>query len=103
MLSERAKAVAAAADLRSPADGVVVARKVQQGEPVNPSMTDLFQIATQLTSLQAVITPDARTLARIHAGQTAAVRLPGPCNGCNGPTARPRNSVGFFYPPPAFV
>jgi multidrug resistance efflux pump len=73
---EQGKAAAAAREIRSPADGVVIARKGQQGEPVDPSMTDLVQIATNLTSMQVVLTPDPRVLARIHTSQTASVRLP---------------------------
>jgi multidrug resistance efflux pump len=73
---EQGKAAAAAREIRSPADGVVTARKGQQGEPVDPSMTDLVQIATNLTSMQVVLTPEPRVLARIHTSQTASVRLP---------------------------
>jgi multidrug resistance efflux pump len=73
---EQGKAAAAAREIRSPADGVVIARKGQPGEPVDPSMIDLMQVATDLTSVQVVLTPEPRVLARIHTGQTASVRLP---------------------------
>ncbi len=73
---ELARGGAGAAEIHSPADGIVLARKELQGQRVDPSMTDLVQIATDLASLQAVVTPDASVLARIHAGQAAVVRIP---------------------------
>ncbi len=73
---EHARGGAGATEIHSPVDGIVVARKELQGQRVDPSMTDLVQIATDLTSLTAVVTPDASVLARIHAGQTAVVRVP---------------------------
>jgi multidrug resistance efflux pump len=73
---EHARGGASAAEVHSPADGIVLARKELQGQRVDPSMTDLMQIATDLTSLQAVVTPDASMFARIHAGQAAVVRIP---------------------------
>jgi multidrug resistance efflux pump len=73
---EHARGGAGSAEIHSPVDGIVLARKELQGQRVDPSMTDLMQIATDLTSLQAVATPDASVLPRIHAGQAAAVRIP---------------------------
>jgi multidrug resistance efflux pump len=73
---EHARGGAGAGEIHSPVDGIVLARKELQGQRVDPSMTDLLQIATDLTSLTAVVTPDASVLARMHAGQAAVVRIP---------------------------
>ena len=73
---DRAKAALSTGEIHSPADGIVMARHGQPGDPVDPSVKDLFQIATDLTELQVVAPADASTLARLHAGQSAAVRVP---------------------------
>jgi len=73
---ESAKAAAASGDLHSPADGVVVSRRGQPGEPVDRSMKDLVEIATDLKSMQVAVSPEPPVLARIRAGQSATVRLP---------------------------
>ena len=72
---DRAKAELANVEIHSPADGIVIARRGQAGEPVDPSMKDLLQIGTELTSLQITVTPDPATLARIHAGQSATIHV----------------------------
>ncbi len=71
---ERAKEHAVAGELHSPADGIVVARHGQPGDMVDPSAA-LVDIATDLTALQVIITPDAVSLAKIHANLPATVRL----------------------------
>ena len=73
---ERAKEELATAEVHSPVDGIVMARRGQPGEPVDPSTKDLLQIGTDLTSLQVTVTPDAAMLGRIHVGQAASVRVP---------------------------
>jgi multidrug resistance efflux pump len=73
---ERAKADLANAEIHSPADGIVMARRGQPGEPVNPSIQDLLQIGTELTALQVVLAVNSVQLARIHVGQAAGVRVP---------------------------
>jgi HlyD family secretion protein len=73
---ERAKAAAAAVEMHSPVDGIVVERQELQGLAVDPSMKELVKIATDLTSLQVVAAADASVLARIHAGQAATVQAP---------------------------
>lgn len=70
---DQAKADLNRGEIHSPVDGIVAARKGAPGEPVNASATDLFEIATDLTQLQVRLTADP---ARIHAGQTASVRVP---------------------------
>ncbi len=69
----KAKDAVAEGDLHSPADGVVLTRNVHQGDQVEESAEGLLTIATQLTKLAVVLTPDPAVLARIHAGQTAFV------------------------------
>lgn len=71
----KAKDAMAVCDLHSPADGVVLARNVHQGAPVEASEESLMAIATDLTKLAVALTPDAAVFARIHAGQHAFVRL----------------------------
>jgi HlyD family secretion protein len=73
---EHAKTELSTAEVHSPADGIVMARRGQPGDPEDPSIKDLLQIGTELTSLQVLLTPDPATLARIHAGQAVTVRVP---------------------------
>lgn len=71
---ERAKAQSVAGELHSPADGIVAARHGQPGDMVEAG-AKLIDLATDLTALQAIVTPDAANLARIHANQSATVHL----------------------------
>ncbi len=64
-----------AGEVRSPAEGVVIARHGQQGDRVTRATKDFFQIAVNLTALQVVIAPQPQELPRIHAGQTAAIEI----------------------------
>ena len=66
---------AAATELVSPAQGLVVTRNGEVGQSFGPDK-DLFQIATQLSLLEVTLEPDPPTLARIEAGQPAQVSLP---------------------------
>lgn len=66
---DHARESAAAAEIHSPVTGVLVGRTRQAGEEVTPEVSDLFQIATDLAALEAVLEPPARELARIRAGQ----------------------------------
>jgi len=61
--------------LHSPADGILLARHGDIGQPVDPSTQDLLQIATDLTSLQVIVTPPATLLPRIRPGQSASVHM----------------------------
>jgi multidrug resistance efflux pump len=74
---DRAKADVANAEIHSPADGIVMARRGAPGELVDLSVKDLFQIGTKLTSLQVSVSPNPATLARIHPGKTATVHVTG--------------------------
>jgi multidrug resistance efflux pump len=67
---------AAASEIHSPVDGIVLERQELQGLAVDPSMKEMFKIGTALTSLQVVAAADASVLSRIHAGQSAAIRIP---------------------------
>jgi multidrug resistance efflux pump len=71
----KAKDAVAEGDLHSPADGVVLTRKVHQGDQVEESAEGLLTIATELTKLAVSLTPDPAVLARIHARQQAFVRV----------------------------
>jgi multidrug resistance efflux pump len=70
---EGAKADLAAAEVHSPVDGVVVAAPAQAGTEVHKSATDLFQIAVDLSLLEAVLEPDPLALERVKPGQAAVV------------------------------
>lgn len=72
---EVAKADLAAAEVHAPVDGVVVGRRGNPGDPVDRSMKDLFQIATDLTRLAVILEPPPPVLARIHPGQTAVITV----------------------------
>lgn len=73
----QAKDAVAACDLHSPADGVVLARNIHQGQEVEAQAKALLTIATELTELAVALPADPAVLARIHAGQHAFVRLDG--------------------------
>jgi HlyD family secretion protein len=71
--SDNAQSTIIAGEVRSPAEGVVIARHGAQGDPVTRKIKDFFQIAVNLTALQVVAAPQPPELQRIHAGQTAAI------------------------------
>ena len=71
---ERAKDSAASGEIHSPADGIVVARLGQPGDHVEQRVK-LMDLATELTALQAVVSPDAASLGRIHEAQAAVVTM----------------------------
>jgi multidrug resistance efflux pump len=73
---EAASSDAGAADLRSPVDGLVVARRGAEGEAVTREVRDLFQIAVDLSTFQAVAEPDPNALPKIHPGQQALLHFP---------------------------
>ena len=73
---EQAKAALGSGDLHSPADGIVIARQGDPGQPIDPSMKNVVEIATDLTQLQATVAP-AGDVSRLHPGQTVTVQLDG--------------------------
>ena len=72
---EHAKADVAAAEVHSPVDGVVVARRGEPGEDVTPDITDLFQVATELSSLEIILNPTPAQLKRIRPGQPVSIHV----------------------------
>jgi multidrug resistance efflux pump len=72
---ETVQASVAAGQIYSPVSGIVASRRGLAGDEVNPSIRDLFQIATDLSVLEAVAVPSAADLARIKPGQEAFVAL----------------------------
>jgi multidrug resistance efflux pump len=72
---EEAKAELAAGDVHSPGDGVVMARHGHVGELVDKTLTDLFQVAVDLGTLQLTVAPDPHSLARIQAGQKVMISV----------------------------
>jgi multidrug resistance efflux pump len=72
---EGAKAELAAGDITSPVSGIVAGRRGQAGEDVNPTVKDLFRIATDLTVMEAVADAGSSDFARVKEGQEAFVAL----------------------------
>lgn len=102
---EQAKADIAAGEVRSPVDGLVVARRGQPGESVNRSIQDLFQIAVATSAMEVVANAQPPVLSRIHPGQAASIILPEAPNGeIAGSVRELRNGqvvVSFISPTPA--
>jgi multidrug resistance efflux pump len=73
---DEAHAESGSGDVRSPAEGIVVARCCQVGESVTAVSTNLFQIAGDLTQLQVAASADSATIEKIHPGQMAAIEIP---------------------------
>jgi multidrug efflux pump subunit AcrA (membrane-fusion protein) len=71
----QAQAEPAAGEVNSTADGVVIARRGETGEPITKAVTDMFRIAVDLGTLQIVASADAQSAPRIHAGQAAAIEI----------------------------
>jgi multidrug resistance efflux pump len=72
---DQARESAAAAEIRSPVDGLVVARTRNLGEEVATTVLDLFQIAVNLSALEAVVEPEPPVLARVRPGQEALIQI----------------------------
>ena len=70
---EDAKASLAAAEVHSPVDGYVVSRKGEVGSDATAAGSDLFQIATDLYALEAVLDLKPEQLARVTPGTPALV------------------------------
>lgn len=60
------------AEIRSPVDGVVVARN---GEPGRPASADIFDIATDMYALEVALEPPPPVLQRLRPGQPALVLI----------------------------
>jgi HlyD family secretion protein len=102
---ETAATQAAGAEVRSPVNGMVVARKGEPGKMLGPDEgKDLFEIAVDLSQLEVVFQPDAATLKRIRPGQDAllyAADFPGVIPGRVKEIKGGEATVEFISPSPA--
>jgi multidrug resistance efflux pump len=93
----------ASGEVHSPVNGVVVSRRGQPGDDVNRSMQDLFVVATDLSHLEVVLEPPPPVLARMHAGQQAAITVaetPSPLSGQVKSVDQGKVVVEFANPDP---
>ena len=72
---ENAVAQISLGEVRSPADGFVVARKGQVGDVVPEGMEDLFLIATDLTHLRVVVDAPPELIGEVQVGQQASLQV----------------------------
>ena len=72
---EEAKADLAAADIVSPADGVLIGARAKQGDEVKAATTDLFHIGFDLHELAVTVEPDPSVMARLKQGLPALVTI----------------------------
>ena len=68
-------AVMEAAQIVSPVNGLVTGMAARQGEEVSLTMESLFQIATDLSHMEAIVDPPPPELERILPGQFASIHL----------------------------
>jgi multidrug resistance efflux pump len=73
---ETAQGALEAAEVRSPVEGLIVARKGEIGKPAQEAGDDLFTIATDTYALEVVLEPQPEMLKKIRPGQQALVILP---------------------------
>jgi len=64
------------AEVHSPVDGLIVARKGEVGKPAQEAGDELFTIATDTYALEVVLEPASDILKKIQPGQQALVILP---------------------------
>jgi multidrug resistance efflux pump len=72
---EEAKADLNSAEIHSPSDGVLVKVSKQNGEPVDRRVTEVFQIAVDLTTMEAVVALNPEELKLVKPGQAAVLYL----------------------------
>ena len=72
---EEAKTDLNSAEIHAPADGVIVKVSKQNGEPVDRRVTEVFQIAVDLTAMEAVVELNAEELKLVKPGQAAKIYL----------------------------
>src|SRR5579872_4420533 len=70
---EEAQGAFEKAEVRAPVDGLIVGRKGELGKRVLESGNELFQIATDIFSLEVPLEPRPEVLKRIRPGQSALV------------------------------
>lgn len=73
---DAAKEEMRSAELRSPADGVIVSIAKQAGEPVEKGFPDLIRISTDLTLLEIPLEIPPAILKRIQPGAAAILEMP---------------------------
>jgi len=91
-------------EVYAPADGVVIARNGETGEPITKADTDLFRIAVELKALRVVASPDAQSLPRIHQGEAATIEIkevPGKVEGTVHEIKGGQVVIDFTSPAPA--
>lgn len=100
---EEADAHLAAGQLRSPVDGVIIQRKGNAGEEIQPGVRDFFVIAVNLNQLQAVADAPPTVWPRLKPGQPALVLVaeaPEPLPGAIDKLEGGRVFVAFSNPHP---
>ena len=63
----------ASAEIHSPVDGLLLSRAKQAGDEVDRDLKDLFQIAVDLSALEAWVEPEPPVLERLQRGQQAVI------------------------------
>jgi len=101
---DQAEAFAAATEIRSPVDGLVISRNGEVGREIGPETTSLFRIAVDPAFLEAVLEPEPPLLERTKPGLAALILsadLPG--DGISGTVRAVENGqvvVEFVSPTP---
>jgi len=102
---EAAKADLAASEIHAPVDGIVVGRRGAEGDEVTPETKDLFEIAVDLSQLEAVVEPPPAILDRIRPELPALLQIAEvPGQGIEGKVREVRGRevvVEFLSPSPA--
>lgn len=62
-------------DVLSPVNGIVVGRRGMAGDDTHPSMTDLFQIASDLSLMYAIADANPDQISKLKKGQAATVAI----------------------------
>jgi multidrug resistance efflux pump len=70
--AEAAQGDMQSAEVRSPVDGLVIARN---GEPGKPASEDIYEIATDMYALEVALEPTPTVLQRLRPGQPALVLI----------------------------
>ena len=72
---EEAKSDLNSAEIHAPANGVIIRVSKQNGEAVDRRVTEVFQIAVDLTAMEAVVELNAEELKLVKPGQAALIYL----------------------------
>jgi multidrug resistance efflux pump len=103
---EDAEAETAVGEINSPADGVVIRRRGQMGQPVTRAMSDMFEIAVDPQVLQVVAALQPQAALRIQPGQTAGIQIagaPSPMTGIVRVVKSGQIFIDITNPPPAIT